>query len=80
MTRFAALHMSAHGTKRTYRRRLQFVRFRCEADMRRSVASTASVANDPQQSLAGSKSRIAAVSYHTALCYGDFGFSTHSDE
>jgi hypothetical protein len=48
---FDALHESASGTKRTYRRRLQFVRFRCEVDMRRSVASTASVANDPKQIL-----------------------------
>jgi hypothetical protein len=43
---------STHGTKRTYRGRLLFVRFRCEADMRRSVASTASAANDPSLPLA----------------------------
>jgi hypothetical protein len=35
---FAALHMSAPGTKRTYRDDLLFVRFRREADIMRLAA------------------------------------------
>jgi hypothetical protein len=41
--------MSASGTKRTYPRRLLFVRFWGEADMDDRLASTASVVNDPKR-------------------------------
>jgi hypothetical protein len=53
--------MSASGTKRTSQDAGPFVRFRGAADMRARVGSTASVANDPQQTWAKLKSRSAAV-------------------
>ena len=43
--------MSAIGTKWTYRDDLLFVRFRGEADMHGSVASTASAVIDPERTL-----------------------------
>src|SRR5262245_60195475 len=42
---------------------------RGEADMRDRVTSTSSVAIDPQLTWAGLKSRSAAVSCHTEVCY-----------
>jgi hypothetical protein len=45
------------------------VRFRGEADMDCGVASSASVVNDPQETLAESKSRNAAVSRDAEVCY-----------
>src|SRR5262245_39540740 len=50
----AAAHESAVGTKQTWPRRALFVRFRGEADMHRSVASSASIVNDPQPTKAPS--------------------------
>jgi hypothetical protein len=44
---FAAPRYDAIGTKRTYPRRLLFVRFRGEADVHGRVASPASAADDP---------------------------------
>jgi hypothetical protein len=37
--------------------------------MQRGVASSTSVVNDPQRTSAGSKSRSAAVSCRTQVCY-----------
>jgi hypothetical protein len=58
---FAALHMSACGTKRTWRGVFLFVRFWGEADMHRRAASSASVATDPKPSYAEPKSCAAQV-------------------
>src|SRR6516165_501904 len=46
---FAALHMSAYGTKRIWRDDPLFVRFRGKADMDDPAALTASVADDPKR-------------------------------
>ena len=46
---FAALHMSAYGTKRTYRDNLLFVRFRRKADMARPPMVYRSGAKDPKR-------------------------------
>src|SRR6266852_3567531 len=46
---FGAVHMSANGTKRTSQDVDPFVRFRAKADIHDGVASTASVADDPEQ-------------------------------
>jgi len=44
---FAALHMSAHGTKRTCRDVLPIVRFQAGADEHGPLTLPASVATDP---------------------------------
>jgi len=51
--KFAALHISAFGTKRTYRDDLLIVRFWCTADMRSRPALIASDANDPDRTQTG---------------------------
>ena len=51
--KFAALHMSAFGTKRTYRDDLLIVRFWRTADMRSRPALIASDANDPDRTQTG---------------------------
>jgi hypothetical protein len=51
--KFAAAHMSPLGTKRTCRDDLLFVRFRREADIRRSRYMPWSDVNDPKRTLAG---------------------------
>jgi hypothetical protein len=44
---------AASGTKRTYPRRLLFVRFRGEADVHDRLASTSSVVDDLKRTFAG---------------------------
>src|SRR5215831_546019 len=57
-----ALHESAFGTKRTSRDDLIIVRFRGEADMRRGVAPTASVADDPTRTVPASRCQTGRLS------------------
>jgi hypothetical protein len=46
---FAALHMSAYGTKPTWRDKSRMSAFGGKADKRRRVALTALVADDPER-------------------------------
>jgi hypothetical protein len=59
----------AIGTKRTSQDVGPFVRFRGEADIQQRGTSRASVANDPQRTYAGPKSRSAAAWRVALACY-----------
>src|SRR6266849_11003310 len=59
----AALQMSAHGTKRTWRDVCPFVRFRGEADIPRCILTIMSDANDPTRTSASSQFRSAAEGF-----------------
>src|SRR5262245_33677155 len=62
--RFSAMALSVISLLRS-----DSVAFGCEADMRTVDRSNQSDVNDPQATSCGSKSRSAAVSFRTSVCY-----------
>lgn len=64
---FAALHYVGYWHGAADHTLTDDGRFRREADMHRGVAATASVADDPNPTSAGSKSRSAAVLVPTSF-------------
>jgi len=61
--------MTAFGTKPTYRDDLLFVCFWGKADVGCEPAPMVLAASDPKRTSGGSKSRSAAVSCGTEVCY-----------